>query len=156
MSLPMSELLERLARRGVQPCGASILLYDGGSDCGFVALRRRGSHGEGCWSIPGGWVEKGEDPKAAAIREAWEEVGLHVASAGFLGYTADRHPEGFDAVTLWFESLGDEWSGRPRSTHPDKVEEVRVCRLEELPQPRFVPFQNGVAKGFVHRARLLP
>lgn len=32
------------------------------------------------WSLPGGGIERGEDPKAAAIRELYEEVGIRIDS----------------------------------------------------------------------------
>lgn len=32
----------------------------------------------GCWTIPGGGLEYGEDPEAGARREVFEETGLHV------------------------------------------------------------------------------
>ena len=33
----------------------------------------------GCWTVPGGRVEPGESLEAAAVREALEETGLHIA-----------------------------------------------------------------------------
>jgi 8-oxo-dGTP diphosphatase len=36
----------------------------------------------GHWELPGGTVEPGEDPAAAAVREAAEETGLRVRLAG--------------------------------------------------------------------------
>ncbi len=33
------------------------------------------------WHFPGGFVHKGEDPRAAAIRETLEEVGIDLAAA---------------------------------------------------------------------------
>lgn len=35
-------------------------------------------HAERGWELPGGKVEPGEAPEAAAIREAWEEAGLRL------------------------------------------------------------------------------
>lgn len=45
-----------------------------------IALLRRASTGEfaGCWELPGGKVEPGEDIAVGARREAEEETGLNV------------------------------------------------------------------------------
>ena len=49
---------------------------------GRALVRRRpaGSHLAGCWEFPGGRVEPGEEPLAAARRELAEETGLRADS----------------------------------------------------------------------------
>ena len=47
-------------------------------DSGLVLVRRAIEPGYGLWVFPGGYVDRGEDITAAAIREAREEAGLHV------------------------------------------------------------------------------
>ncbi|WP_298890286.1 NUDIX domain-containing protein [uncultured Serinicoccus sp.] len=39
----------------------------------------------GGWEFPGGKVERGEDPAAAAVREAREELGVRVVLGGRVG-----------------------------------------------------------------------
>lgn len=127
------------------PLGAAVVVR---SAMGILMLKRHGAHGAGTWGLPGGWVEPGEDPAAAAKREAWEEVGLQVTDTFWLGYTTDRHPEGLDQVTMWFEAF--EWEGEPRNTNPARVSEVRWWTPDEIRVPTerlFVPVLNGISKG---------
>ncbi len=44
---------------------------------GGIVLIRRANPPEG-WAIPGGYVDYGESLEEAAVREAFEETGLHV------------------------------------------------------------------------------
>jgi 8-oxo-dGTP diphosphatase len=50
---------------------------------------RRGSHGAGTWSPPGGHLEFGEDPIECARREAFEEAGITLGACQFVGITND-------------------------------------------------------------------
>lgn len=50
-----------------------------------LMIRRGTDSGYGLWSLPGGFVDRGEVVEAAAAREAWEETGLEVAVDGLLG-----------------------------------------------------------------------
>src|SRR5690606_10564521 len=46
---------------------------------GKLAMMRRAIEPfRGKWVFPGGYMERGETVEQAAIRETWEEVGLHV------------------------------------------------------------------------------
>ena len=50
-----------------------------------LMMRRAGEPGEGLWSIPGGYVDRGEVVEAAAAREVLEETGLEVGIDDLLG-----------------------------------------------------------------------
>lgn len=49
--------------------------------CGEKVLVVRSWHGSGKWSLPGGGLHRGEDPKVGAVRELREETGLVVEPA---------------------------------------------------------------------------
>lgn len=55
--------------------GAIIQISEGG----IVLVRRAIEPGYGKWVFPGGYVDRGEQVHAAAIREAREECGLEIA-----------------------------------------------------------------------------
>ncbi len=52
----------------------------------YSARTRRPGH----WGLPGGGVDPGEDPGAAARRECWEETGHRVEPGALLGVTTDH------------------------------------------------------------------
>lgn len=39
----------------------------------------------GKWTLPGGGIDFGEDPADGAVREVWEETGLHVSGLELVG-----------------------------------------------------------------------
>ena len=83
------------------PCSGALCIRDG-----RVLLIRRGQPPRaGEWSVPGGRIEPGESPGAAALRELTEETGvsatlhslLEVIPASFEGKTYHLH----DYLCLW-------------------------------------------------------
>ena len=52
------------------------IIVDG--DGGIVLVRRAIEPGYGKWVFPGGYVDRGEEIKSAAVREAREECGLEI------------------------------------------------------------------------------
>lgn len=52
---------------------------------GEIVLVRRAIPPVDTWTYPGGYVDRGEDPRLAARREAAEEAGLEVEVGEFLG-----------------------------------------------------------------------
>ena len=82
--MPMSEYVRDLrARIGttvLEIPTAAVLVFD---EQQRVLLVR---HIEGNdWTTPGGMIEPYELPSDAAVREAWEETGLHVVLTDLIG-----------------------------------------------------------------------
>jgi ADP-ribose pyrophosphatase YjhB (NUDIX family) len=77
-------------------------------DSGRVLLLRRGIEpARGRWTFPGGYVDLGETPEQAAVRETMEEVGMRVRAGRILGLYADRENPNV-AVAVFFAEPGDD------------------------------------------------
>jgi ADP-ribose pyrophosphatase YjhB (NUDIX family) len=97
-------------------------------DAGRVLLLRRAIPPRlGYWTFPGGYVDLGEMPEAAALRETVEEVGMNVAVERLLGVYADpQNPAA--AVVVYLARPGGESPGLS-----DEASEVRYFGPTEIP-----------------------
>ena len=69
----------------------------------IVLLRRAIEPAYGKWVFPGGFVDRGEHPETAAVREAREEANVEVALKGLLGvYNA---PAGSAVIVVVYRGL---------------------------------------------------
>ena len=59
----------------------------------LVARRAEGSHLGGTWEFPGGKVNPGEEPMAAALRELREETGLFASASESLLVFVHDYPD---------------------------------------------------------------
>ncbi len=66
--------------RDVRDRGSSVVIENN-----KVALIKRVRAGQEYYVFPGGGIEQDESPEQAAIRETFEELGVHVAIKGSLG-----------------------------------------------------------------------
>ena len=106
--------------------------------------KRKGSHGAGTWSFPGGWLEYGENPYIAVKRECMEECGLdvHILNRGPYTndiFTEEEHGKNLHCLTLFFLAYT---SGTPELREPEKCEEWGWFHYNELPTPLFLPVEN--------------
>jgi 8-oxo-dGTP diphosphatase len=110
--------------------------------------KRRGSHGAGTWSAPGGRLEYGESIEACARRELAEETGLDLGPATPGPYTNDMFPEIREHhVTLFV--VARQASGDPVNREPHKCEGWSWFDWADLPSPLFAPLASLRRTGFV-------
>ena len=98
---PLEMRLAADRQRPVCPKCGRVVYYDPkiAATCviergGEVLLVRRGNQpGYGLWSMPGGYVDRGEVVEAAAAREVSEEAGLEVEVGQLIGlFSEEDHP----------------------------------------------------------------
>lgn len=118
--------------------GVGVLIFRDGQ---VLLGKRKGSHGAGDWSAPGGHLEFGETPQQCAARETREECGLIIGDCVAGPYTNDIFPAGEKHyVTLFM--LAYHATGTPECREPDKCEGWQWCDPAALPQPLFAPLNS--------------
>ncbi len=101
---------------------------------GVVLLTRRGTNpAKGRWTLPGGFVDCGEDPRDAAVRECMEETGLEVEITGLVDlYYGKTHIDGAEIVIVYKGRLiGGTLVAR------DEVDAAAFFDSESLPELAF-------------------
>ncbi len=82
------------------PKVAACVLVD--VDREVLLVRRATTPHQGKWVMPAGFVDAGEDPVAAGVRECREETGLIVRITTLLDvHFANSHPGGADIVIVY-------------------------------------------------------
>ena len=92
--------------------GAAVVIRN---DAGRVLLVQRGPRqfGAGKWCLPCGFVEWGEDVRAAATREAREEAGVEVEIGDVLQVASNFHDREQPTIGIWFTAAPVDVAAEP-------------------------------------------
>ena len=101
---------------------------------GRILLVKRGIEpGLGKWSLPGGYIELGESPEEAAIRELKEETKLKGSGLEIIGVYNQENP--FYGYVLLIGYLVKEIKGNPSPS--DDAASIGYFFIDELPDVAF-------------------
>jgi len=123
------------------PALTTFALIDDGAGR-FLILRRAHPPCLGEWDLPGGFVEAGEMPADAILREIAEETGLEVELLGLLGAYSSTYGE----TGRWTVDLG--YRARVTGgelTLSDEKSEAAWFPLADYPEPAFAGERAGLA-----------
>ena len=96
------------------------------------------------WGIPGGLVERGEDPAGAALREVLEETGLEVELRGEPAGVVDPVPQRVDVV---FEARVLDESREAIPSSPE------IARVDWFPRDELPDLQPEATQALITLAR---
>ena len=128
----------------------------------LTRISQRGHH-VGSWTLPGGGIDHGEEPRSALSRELVEETGLRVKigslldvhSQHFTGRAPSGQVEDFHGVHLIFEAALLDAQPTPvvieRDGTTDAVAWVRVAQIQSdaLPVLDVVKYALAIPRGQV-------
>ena len=125
-----------LAKKDETPkVGVAVFLLktkDGDTIPRALVGKRKGSHGAGKISLPGGHMSCGETFVETCAREVFEETGIKIDGVRpFWFGNNDMPDDGLHYITLYFRALWDE-EQTPENKEPDKHEDWRWESLEKL------------------------
>jgi ADP-ribose pyrophosphatase YjhB (NUDIX family) len=97
-------------------------------DGGLLLQRRTIDPGKGKWTFPSGYVDRGERVEDAAIRETFEETGLHVRLTRLIGlFSHSGNPvvlAVYAAEVVGGRVVASDESDRIASFQPDDLPEL--------------------------------
>jgi 8-oxo-dGTP diphosphatase len=98
-----------------------------------ILLIRRFNTGyaDGQYSVPAGHLDGGETVIAAAAREALEEVGVQI-DLHDIEFSSVMHRLNGEERVDFFVKIKN-WSGEPVNAEPEKCDEIRWVKLNDLP-----------------------
>ena len=125
--------------------GIGVFVFKDGK---FLIQKRKGSHGDGSWSLPGGHLEFGESFEDTARREVMEEAGIEIKNIRFGAVTNDHFiDENKHYVTIWM--LSDWKKGAVKNREPEKCTKQIWSTFDTLPTPLFLSWKQLFASEFI-------
>lgn len=117
--------------------GVAVFVFKDGK---VLLGKRKGAHGAGDWSPPGGHLEFGESVEDCAKRELLEETGLKAFDVKTGAWSNDVIDNDKHYITLF--AVIDQFEGEPKLLEPHKCEGWHWFSVDHLPSPLFLPVHS--------------
>ncbi|MFQ5400137.1 MAG: NUDIX domain-containing protein [Anaerolineae bacterium] len=119
--------------------GVGVLLVRDGK---ILLVRRTMNPERGKWSIPAGFLDRGEDPRETAVREALEETNLRVEIDGLIDVYYNPPGQGGASVFILYRARlldGELRAG-------DDADAAAFFGLDELPEIAFASTRDAIRR----------
>lgn len=128
---------DRFQKHTVMMAVAAVIARDG------KVLLGRDMHG--FWVSPGGWIDDGESPEQAIVREVREELGVGAeVTRGYRPHIAWHVPRSSDNATFILFVLGVRLRSEDFRLQAEEVTEVRWFGPEEWGEAPMLPYVRAL------------
>ena len=127
--------------RNPVPTAGAVAIKDGK----VVMIKRGREPAKGKWAFPSGFIELGETPEVAALRELEEKSGVKGESLGLIDVYFEDSEVYRDILVIMY--LVRVTGGR--LTPGDDAADVRLFSVDEMPEFRFFSFRDTWKKAQV-------
>ncbi len=114
-----------------------VMLTDGDR---LLLVKRSREPGKGHWALPGGFLDSGEDPREAAVREALEETRLDVEVTELIDIWAEAPALGGATLVIAFRAA--QRGGELRAS--DDAADAAFFALDALPPLAFESTRRAI------------
>lgn len=115
-----------LAERVARPGSSAVIIEN--SEGEALVLK---AHYKSYWSLPGGWIENGQTPREAALRELEEETGIVLMDKDVrLAFVVDRQSDIMQTYQFVFEATDVRDSAEGVYLQADEIDAYRYVSKE--------------------------
>ena len=107
----------------------------------ILLVKRAEEPGKGLWGLPGGFIEKGESPEIAAVRELKEETQLDGKVIAFLGTYSTFNTIFGDIILIGMEVKINDWTNIQPG---DDASDVEFFNIKKIPTLTFPGYQKMI------------
>jgi 8-oxo-dGTP diphosphatase len=111
----------------------------------LLIRRYRTGYMDGHYSVPAGHLDGNETVRMAAVREAGEEIGVRLNPADIDFASVFHRHEGDERVDFFVHVR--RWSGEPVNAEPEKCDEIRWVKVDDLPE-NTIPYVRRAIENF--------